>query len=82
MVIGDFGISSVLNKDVSVRATSMSRTMGYSAPETSNGFISKESDYYSFGITLYHLVLGTDPFAGIEMFIKYLPDDKVIPSVR
>lgn len=79
VVIGDFGISSVLNKDVSVRATSMSRTMGYSAPETSNGFISKESDYYSFGITLYHLVLGTDPFAGMsDMQILYQTINKRI----
>jgi serine/threonine protein kinase len=71
-IIGDFGISSVLNQDVSVRATSMSRTLGYSAPETSNGFISKESDYYSLGITVYHLVLGTDPFAGMsDMQILY-----------
>ena len=72
VIIGDFGISSVLNQDVSVRATSMSRTLGYSAPETSNGFISKESDYYSFGITIYHLVLGVDPFAGMsDMQILY-----------
>ena len=79
VVIGDFGISSVLNKDVSVRATSMSRTMGYSAPETSNGFISKESDYYSFGITLYHLILGMDPFAGMsDMQILYQTINKRI----
>ncbi len=72
VIIGDFGISSVLNQDVSVRATSMSRTLGYSAPEASNGFISKESDYYSFGITIYHLVLGVDPFAGMsDMQILY-----------
>jgi hypothetical protein len=65
VVIGDFGISSVLHQNVSVRATTMSRTLGYAAPETSAGFISKESDYYSFGITLLHLILGRDPFAGM-----------------
>lgn len=78
-VIGDFGISSVLNQEVSVRATSMSRTLGYSAPEASNGFISKESDYYSFGITLYHLILGVDPFAGMsDMQILYQTINKKI----
>lgn len=78
-IIGDFGISSVLNQEVSVRATSMSRTLGYSAPETSNGFISKESDYYSFGITVYHLVLGVDPFAGMsDMQILYQTINKKI----
>ena len=78
-IIGDFGISSVLNQEVSVRVTSMSRTLGYSAPETSNGFISKESDYYSFGITVYHLVLGVDPFAGMsDMQILYQTINKKI----
>lgn len=65
VIIGDFGISSILNNDVSIRATTMSRTLGYAAPETSAGFISYESDYYSFGITLLHLLIGQDPFAGM-----------------
>jgi serine/threonine protein kinase len=65
VIIGDFGISSMLDPNLSVRATTMSRTFGYAAPETSAGFISKESDYYSFGITLLHLATGLDPFAGM-----------------
>lgn len=72
VVLGDFGISSLLDSNVSVRATSMSRTFGYSAPEASSGFVSKESDYYSFGITLLHLAMGQDPFAGMtDMQILY-----------
>lgn len=72
VVLGDFGISSLLDNNVSVRATSMSRTFGYSAPEASSGFVSKESDYYSFGITLLHLAMGQDPFAGMnDMQILY-----------
>lgn len=71
-IIGDFGISSTLHTNVSVRATTMSRTFGYAAPETTSGFISKESDYYSFGITLLHLITGQDPFAGMtDMQIVY-----------
>lgn len=66
VVVGDFGISSVLKSDVSVRVTNLSRTLGYSAPETYTGFVSRESDYYSFGITLLHILLGTDPFAGMS----------------
>lgn len=65
IIIGDFGISSILKSDVSVRVTNMSRTFGYAAPETSTGFVSRESDYYSFGITLLHLFLNQDPFAGM-----------------
>jgi len=79
IVLGDFGISSLLDKNVSVRATSMSRTFGYSAPEASSGFVSKESDYYSFGITLLHLVMGQDPFLGMtDMQILYQTINKPI----
>lgn len=82
-VIGDFGISSVISQGMSVRATSMSRTLGYAAPETSAGFISKECDYYSFGITLLHLASGVDPFADMtEIQIMYYTLNKrlEIPS--
>lgn len=84
VVLGDFGISSLLDSNVSVRATSMSRTFGYSAPEASSGFVSKESDYYSMGITLLHLAMGQDPFAGMtDMQILYSTINKPleIPSI-
>lgn len=72
VVLGDFGICSVMKSDASVRATSMSRTLGYAAPETASGFVSKESDYYSLGITILHLCTGQDPFEGMsEMQILY-----------
>lgn len=79
VIIGDFGISSLLGSKMSVRATSMSRTLGYAAPETSTGFISKESDYYSLGIALLHMILGQDPFLGMsEMQILYQTINKKI----
>jgi serine/threonine protein kinase len=65
VVIGDFGISSVTNQKISIRVTNGDRTIGYAAPETAQGFVMKESDYYSFGITLLHLVTGFDPFEGM-----------------
>jgi hypothetical protein len=83
VVIGDFGISSVVEDRQSVRHTSASRTLGYSAPETSTGFVSKESDYYSLGITLLYLVTGIDPFAGMteQQILKMTLTDKlIIPS--
>lgn len=79
-VIGDFGISSVLDENISVRATSVSRTLGYAAPETSAGFVSKESDYYSLGVTLLQLATGVDIFAGMtEMQILYHTLNKNLP---
>lgn len=79
VILGDFGISSLLDGNISVRATSMSRTLGYAAPEASNGFVSKESDYYSFGITILHLLMGRDPFEGMsDMQILYQTINKTL----
>ena len=79
VILGDFGISSMLENNVSVRATSLSRTLGYSAPEASNGFVSKESDYYSFGISLLHICTGRDPFEGMsDMQILYQTINKTL----
>lgn len=83
VVVGDFGISSVLNTNMSVRATGMARTLGYAAPETSTGYISKESDYYSLGITLLHIVLGKDPFDGMtdmQILFQTVNEGVNIPS--
>ncbi|WP_176560076.1 serine/threonine protein kinase [Brevibacillus dissolubilis] len=83
VVIGDFGISSILDDNQSVRLTSASRTLGYAAPETANGFIFPLSDYYSFGITLLYLVTGINPFYGMtdQQILKItLVDQLPIPS--
>lgn len=79
VILGDFGISSLLDGNVSVRATSLSRTLGYSAPEAANGFVSRESDYYSLGISLLHLCTGKDPFEGMsDMQILYQTINKTL----
>jgi len=66
VVIGDFGISSQLTDKEDVRITNCKRTPGYSAPETAHGFVSIESDYYSFGVSLLNLATGIDPFTGMN----------------
>ena len=65
VILGDFGICSILESGLTVRMTGGARTPGYSAPETAQGFVSKESDYYSLGVTLLHLATGVDPFLGM-----------------
>jgi hypothetical protein len=69
LVLGDFGISSVLEKGEKVRKTSTGEflTIDYSAPEVINSStVSSASDYYSLGITLLHLLSGKSPFAGMN----------------
>ncbi|MBQ8706661.1 MAG: BspA family leucine-rich repeat surface protein [Succinivibrionaceae bacterium] len=58
----DFGISSVLDQDVSLIKTTTGISVAYSAPETFSGTYLRDSDYYSLGITLYELYAGHHPF--------------------
>ena len=60
----DFGISSIIGKDMTSLKTSTGLTFDYAAPESriSNRF-SKATDYYSFGISLYHMFTGELPYA-------------------
>jgi len=63
LVIGDFGISSLLEHDQHTHKTeSQAWTVDYAAPEIFGNNIYTESDYYSLGITLIHLFLGVSPF--------------------
>lgn len=64
VVIGDFGISSVMDEDeiLNHKTTSASRTTGYAAPEVLSGIISPKMDYYALGITLWEILTGKDPF--------------------
>ena len=79
IVIGDFGISSVIEEGETRRFnTTQARTAIYAAPEIFTGVegktvIGKEVDYYALGITLLHLWLGEDPFKGLAPYhIPYL----------
>ncbi len=67
IVVGDFGISSVLEGDRTHRRTRKAMTQDYAAPEAFSEFIGIEADYYSLGITLLHLLLGHSPFLGSNL---------------
>lgn len=62
----DFGISSVQTDGSTVVVTSTGMTPEYSAPETFRRLFLEESDYYSFGITLYELFCGKTPYADMS----------------
>jgi len=65
-VLGDFGISSMLDLDregVRVTQTASNLTLDYAAPELLDGHtVGPKTDYYSLGMTLIHLLLGYSPF--------------------
>lgn len=62
VVIIDFGISSIINEGNTVLVTNTGMTPEYSAPESFRNVFLSESDYYSFGITLYELFCGHTPY--------------------
>ncbi len=62
----DFGISSFVDDGSTVLVTKTGMTPEYSAPETFKNLFLKESDYYSFGITLFELFCGYTPYANMQ----------------
>lgn len=62
----DFGISSVTEDGSTVLLTKTGMTPEYSAPEAIVNLISEESDYYSFGITLFELFHGSTPYQNMS----------------
>ena len=66
IAIIDFGISSVMSDAGSVVVTKTGMTPEYSAPETFKNLFLEESDYYSFGITLFELFTGYAPYANMS----------------
>lgn len=73
VAIIDFGISSFETNGNTVIVTKTGMTPEYSAPESYRGLFLEESDYYSFGITLYELFCGQSPYRGLsaEEIAKY-----------
>lgn len=62
IAIIDFGISSIAKDGQTVINTRTGMTPEYSAPETFNYLYLAESDYYSFGITIFELFSGSTPY--------------------
>ena len=86
IILIDFGISSVVS-DNTVVITQTGKSPFYSAPETTTGLFLAESDYYSFGITLYELFTGYTPFQNVNIddiskyaMIQKIPFPKDFPS--
>ncbi|MDW7973517.1 MAG: protein kinase, partial [Thermodesulfovibrio sp.] len=62
LILTDFGISSIMEEDVSKVLTGLKGTFLYSAPEVFSGYFGKESDYWSLGIVLLEVIYGKHPY--------------------
>ncbi|OPY55846.1 MAG: Serine/threonine-protein kinase PrkC [Pelotomaculum sp. PtaU1.Bin035] len=84
VVIGDFGISSLIREgmtshDVTIKA----RTTEFAAPEVFSNVMGFEVDYYALGITLMYLLTGESPFKGLnEQMIMHIHTSRKIHPPR
>ena len=88
VVLGDFGISSVMEGDEKVHRTTQARTPVYAAPEMYNDVIDGEveitpaADFYSLGITLMTLWLGENPLSQNERIMMRKKNEGRLPRVN
>ena len=88
VVLGDFGISSILEGDEKLHRTTQARTPVYAAPEMYNDVIDGEVeitpavDFYSLGITLMTLWLGENPLSQNERVMMRKTNEGRLPRIN
>lgn len=88
LVLGDFGISSMLENDGKTYRTTQARTPIYAAPEMYIDVIDGEveitpaADFYSLGITLFALWLGENPMSSNERLMMKQKNEGRLPRLN
>ena len=88
LVLGDFGISTILDQDGKAHKTSQARTPIYAAPEMYADVIdgvvevTPAADFYSLGITLMTLWLGESPMSSNERVMMRQKNEGRIPHIN
>ena len=88
LVLGDFGISSMLEKDGKAHRTTQARTPIYAAPEMYADVIdgvvelTPAADYYSLGMTLFALWLGENPMSSNERVMMRQKNEGRLPRLN
>ena len=88
IVLGDFGISSVMDNDEKVHRTTQARTPVFAAPEMYNDVIDGEVeitpavDFYALGITLMTLWLGENPLSQNERVMMRKKNEGRLPRIN
>lgn len=88
VVLGDFGISSVMTDGSRLHRTTQARTPLYAAPEMYNDVIDGEveitpaADFYSFGVMLLTLWLGKGLLNANERIIMKRKNEGRLPGIK
>jgi len=81
--IMDFGLAIILSDYKSGETGIISGTPHYMSPEQIQGEkVDHRTDIYSAGATLYHLITGSPPFTGDNIFFQHLIEPPEPPSSR
>ena len=82
--ISDFGMAKVLEKTGSIRGSNMLPALWCSPETLRSGIFTKKSDVWSFGITVYEIISGNEPFhdrQDIAELIKSIRDSSLTPEI-
>ena len=88
VVLGDFGISSILEDDGKLHQTTQARTPIYAAPEMYSDVIdgmvevTPAADFYSLGITLMYIWLGGNPMSSNERVMMRQKSEGRLPRMN
>ncbi len=88
LVLGDFGISSMLENDGKTHKTTQARTPIYAAPEMYTDVIdgvvevTPSADFYSFGLSLMSLWLGESPWSSNERSMMRQKNEGRLPHIN
>ena len=88
VVLGDFGISSMLENDGKLHQTTQARTPIYAAPEMYSDVIdgvvevTPAADFYSLGITLMYIWLGENPMSSNERVMMRQKSEGRLPRLN
>ena len=88
LVLGDFGISSILEQDGKAHQTTQARTPIFAAPEMYSDVIdgvvevTPAADFYSLGITLFALWLGENPMSSNERVMMRQKSEGRLPRLN
>lgn len=88
LVLGDFGISTVMKDNAVLHRTTQARTPVYASPEMYSDVIdgvvelTPATDFYSLGITLLALWYGHSPFTNSERTIMKYKNEGRLPRIE